>query len=255
MQFVAQIGQVYGSIARQRHEFARSVLFWVIAALVGNLLVLHFTPAKADVLNTPAESIIVFMGHVVSAYAVLAGWYSAHRYLIMGRLPESRLPMGLRNDGKAFEFVIAQVRNMLLLVLISLVFIAPSAAYFGYHSLDMTPEHARRIQEFLTFMALPLMLFFFSRLLLVAPMAARGQEEAVRRSWRATKGHALRINVLQIACLLPGIVLAAPLHWLRAQEAGGHLGVLAAVIAVLGTFYSLVLFVQLAENEYSKLIT
>ena len=76
----------------------------------------------------------------------------------------------------------------------------------------------------------------------------RDEKQALRRSWRATRGHTIRLFLLQLGCIIPallGALLAALL---------GFIYPLAVVISTAGLFVSLLAYTQMAETEYAALV-
>lgn len=249
----AQAGNVYSRVTHEKAMLFLVLRFWLVAALIGALIV-GFMQLSLTAEQKPGALIFMYFGHVVAAYAILIGWYSMHRYRITGQLPASMNPRGLVRDMKAFEFVIAQVRNVLLLTIISLAFLIPLTIYMAFNAPpDITPEQVQATQNQISLVALPLMAIFFSRALLVAPLAARGEEEAVRRSWRATRGHFLRLNLLQLFCLAPAFLGAGFSHTFTQMQTPATT-VIGMLCDVAGAFISLALYVELAEQEYDRLI-
>jgi len=251
---LTQVRMIYGRVAAHAGAMAESVRFWFALAFASGMLAVFMQRAVAAG-QTGKVDVLMYVGHALLAYALLMAWYTLHRYLITKEQPPSASPQGLVSDSKAFEFVMAQVRNTVLLVLLSLVFLSPLTFYIAFNApYAISQEEVVETQRRITLVAVPLIVIFFARLLLVAPFAARGIEEAVRRSWRATRGHFLRINGLQLFCLLPAILgstLAYGLGLLGRPEAL----VVGVVLDVAGTMASLALFAELAEQEYAKLVT
>lgn len=129
---LAQAGAVYARVYAQKGQLARVAHFWLIAAFVGGALASYMRPLALQNDVLPAF-LFMYFGHAVAAYAILIGWYTLHRYRITGRQPPSTVPQGLVRDRKAFEFIIAQIRNVLLLVVISLLFLIPVTIYLALH--------------------------------------------------------------------------------------------------------------------------
>ncbi len=253
MAVAKQVTHTYSAVLAQARPLSYAMAFWFLAAVFGSWLAVTNTPATPEAATT-GQTIVVFLGHVINGYALLIGWYTAHRYLITGTMPESRLPVGIAKDMKAFEFVIAQVRNILLLTFISLLFLGPVTVYFATQMINPETEDVLRIQRNIALVALPIFVIFFSRLLLVAPLAARGELQAVSRSWRLTKGHFIRINILQLGLILPAVVTGLLGRWLQLQGSS-VLVLVGAIIITLGGLFSIALYAQLAEDEYKKLVS
>lgn len=74
------------------------------------------------------------------------------------------------------------------------------------------------------------------------------------RSLLATKGHFIRLNILQSVCILPMILTSFAGAIVRYAGGGNTVGLVAeALVTVAGTLYSILLYTQLAEDEYKKL--
>lgn len=249
MTITGQVLYTYAGVLRNIRPLSQAAIFWFFAAAITGFLATHLMPAPG--VNDAGRAVLAFILSAMNAYAILIGWYCVHRYFITGNIPATRLPIGLRKDMKAFEFVLGQVRNVILLSIISLAFLGPVTVYYAMHSLEMTPEEVMKTQQDITRMAVPIILVFFARLLLVAPSAARGELQSVARSWRATKGHFIRLNLLQFACIAPAAVATG----LGALLLPYGLQAVSSLIVTAGAFFSLMLYARLAEDEYAKLIT
>lgn len=116
--------------------------------------------------------------------AIFLGWHSAHRYLIAQGQGASLSPLEYLRDQTPIRFVLNQLLNMLLMLALALLLLIPVTLYFAQDAALMSEQDAARLQAMISVTALPIMFVVFARLLLVAPVAARGQKRQLcARFW------------------------------------------------------------------------
>jgi hypothetical protein len=235
---------VYGQVWLLRQALLRLSAIWFFLALVGLLLT-----GQADMMNVSLDgSLQRTLGSILHLFAVLAAWYCAHRYLLAPTQKVDYLP-----SPRQGRFVATQLGLILGLSLVAGLIIAPlSLAAMPALDANLPPEELQAAANEASRKFAPLvfavMLWLFSRLMLGAPFMVRDVPQALRRSWRATKGHWLRLLALQVAVLVPMIAGSA-----LALALGKIIPLLGMLCSTVGLFISLMLYTQLAENEFAIL--
>ena len=228
------VKSLYLRVWQQQGLLLRASWMWLLVAYVGQ--VLAGPSAAADLSVVSPLQIIGLLLHV---FAVLAAWYCAHRAMIDSSQPE------WKPGTRQLRFVGTQVVNVLALALLASVLLTPLVVWLSLRMPDLQREEIMRHANTINWLAFPFILWLFGRLLLVAPMMARGEKTASRRSWRLTKGHGGRLFALQLAALLPCVAGAAASLPLPP--------VVGAAVNLAGIVYSLWLYTQLGEDEYKRL--
>lgn len=241
-----QMKRTYSSVQAVLGGVSRVIWPWYLVAVAGQVATGHYEYGAVGVARITPFTYAVVLVHTV---AILLAWNVMHRYLIAGGAADA-----IQQFRTALAFALAQIRNLIVLMLISLIVIIPLAFLFMDEALSMSPEDAERFNMQLSLTSLPVIVLFFARLLLVAPLAARNEEQPVRRSWRATRGHFIRINILQIGCLLPLVAVSLLADGLGQLSDGWPVIVVSALLTSAGALYSLMLYTQLAEDEYKRLM-
>jgi hypothetical protein len=243
---VAVLSELIGIFVRLQLKavpLAKISLLWVVITAAGLALT-----GSADFFSTPPlPSPTALAGQVVYLFGVLAGWYTAHRYLLDPSRPAEFIP-----SNRQLRFIGTQVIILLGLSVAAALLLSP-LAFMSMPSMDtyLTQAQAQLAAQQAAKPYMPLATFItvlvFSRLLLVAPYIVRDHKQAVRRSWRSTKGHTVRLFLLQIGCLVP-VVLATVIARLV-----DFLYPVAVIISTVGLFICLLAYTQLAETEYERL--
>lgn len=242
-----QIKHTYNNVSVLLKGICRVIWPWYLLAVAGQIATGRY---EYGAVGTTGMTPFIYGAVLVHTLGVLLAWNAMHRYMIAGGATDD-----IRQLRTALAFTLAQLRNLAVLMLISLIVIIPLAFLFLDEALSMSPEETDRLNMQLSLVSLPIIVLFFARLLLVAPLAARNEEQPVRRSWRATRGHFIRINILQIGCLLPLVVVSLLADGLGALDSGWSVVLICAFLTSAGALYSLMLYTQLAEDEYKKLLT
>lgn len=191
---------------------------------------------------------LALAGSVIYLFGVLAGWYSTHRFLVNPQQAAEYIP-----SNRQLRFMITQVVIILFMSMAAAILILPLAmnhmpAYDNYMTFEQAQAQARAASTPYMPVVMLFMVLLFSRLLLVAPLIVRDEKQALRRSWRATRGQTIRLFLLQLGCIIPaalGGLLAGLLSFVFP---------LAVVLSTAGLFVSLLAYTQLAETEYAALL-
>lgn len=149
------------------------------------------------------------------------------------------------------KFIGVQTLNLIGLGMLSGVVVSIIGLFWLNQLSQQTQAELMAGGQHASYYGLPLVLLFFSRLLLMAPMMVRGLPKTFKTSWTATEGHTLRLSVLQIGCLLPIVLTESVASLLRGVSAPVIVPVL---VSVIGTYVSLWLLTRLAEDEYKRLV-
>lgn len=236
---------VYGHVWHVRKPLFRLSVVWLGLAMLG----LYIT-GRADMVSVSLDgSLSQTLGSLIHLFAVLAGWYCAHRFLLDPRQKVDYLPSPLQAKfigTQALLIISLSLVTGLILAPFTLLFMPPLDATLPPEQIQAQAAAASRQFAPLVF---ALMLWLFSRLILVAPLLVRDAPQAVRASWRATKGHWLRLFALQMGVLLPMIVGS-----LVALALAKVLPVFGMFFSTVGLFISLLLYTQLAETEFKALL-
>lgn len=256
MSVIEQAINMYRDVWNVRYPLARILLFWYVLAAVTQLASGTYDAGLGAADSLDALSGTAIIAQILHLLTILLGWYAAHRYMMNPEPPQSYLPEFLMGGGnnRSLQFIAGQVANMFLLLALSLLVLLPLTVYLAMNAVNITEQEAQHAQDNISLLFFPLAVLFFSRLLLVAPMSARGEAQSVRRSWRITRGHFIRLTILQLSCMLPLFVAGAG-AWLFIKLGSNPVTLLvSALVGAAAALFSIVLYARLAEDEYAKLV-
>ena len=237
-----QIYQTYRAVWRLRAPLLRLTFLWFVFAVVGKVI----SGDHNFVVGQTTLSWQGYVGALVQLFSILAAWYCAHRYMLDPTAKVDFLPSPLQ-----LRFIRTQVMNLLLVCVGAALLMTPLVVWLALTYSLAPPEVQQGWINRLSYGALPFVVLLFGRLILMAPLLVRDAVGTARSSWRLTRGHTLRLFMLQLAVLAPmvlagGVGMVAPInHW--------AVSFLIDFIGIAGAFVSLLLLTQLAEDEYKRL--
>lgn len=239
---LADLLQVYRKLYQQAWPLLQVSAIWLVLALMGQLM-----SGMGNMMTPESVPPTALPGAIVHVLALLIGWYSAHRYMINPAAGVRLVPA-----PAVLRFIGVQVLVVALLTLVVLIPLIPlMIAAMPALDAQLSDAELRQATDAATRPYLPLFyigtIWLFGRLLLVAPMLVRDQARPMRQSWRKTKGHMIRLFVLQLGVMAP--------VWVGAELARLLLPVhvLSVLVGLVGVYLTVLAYTQLAEDEYAKL--
>ena len=184
------------------------------------------------------------LGSIIALFAALMGWYGAHRCIYHGVQGADFIP-----GPRQAKFIWAQLLNLLGMIVVATGVLVPLAVAASISMPDLPAADIQRFANRIAMLAFPIMLILFSRLLLMAPLMIRDLPKPFTTSCNLTKGHVLELTMLQVLSLAP-LVITQPLAWMLSDISAWA----TVIITEIGGFASILLYTQLAEDEYTRLV-
>jgi hypothetical protein len=244
--FFADLTAVSSQTWALKGNFFRVSWLWLLVSAI--LMIMGGVPVEgAD----PSQMQRIVMFQVASMLALIVLWYRVHQSII---------PVSERASKQAYvRFVGTQMALLVSLVMLatSVVSLFVTAVNFNDYA-HMTlqddivpPVAAPSVWQLLA--TFSFMFLVFIRLALVAPLAARGEQQCVRRSWSATSGNFFRLAGLLLVTFVPtavGMALSETIVNVVGTQQGFPPG---AVLNIMCTALSFWLLAVLSEAEYQRL--
>lgn len=237
--------QVYARTFADFRKLAKVSLLWFALTLIGETM-RQSAGVTATTVGASADlSLILLLGTVLHLLAVLSGWFFSHTVMYK---PEQKV--SLWPDRLQLKFIGVQSLNLIVLGMLSGLIISLVGLLWLNQLSQQTQAELMAGGQRASYIGLPLVLLFFSRLLLMAPMMVRGLPKTLKSSWVATEGQTFRLFVLQIGCLMPIVLTESVASLLRGLSVPS---IVPVVVSVIGTYIGLWLLTRLAEDEYKRL--
>ena len=192
------------------------------------------TPTKSDSIGSD-----YYIGFALHMGGILMAWYAAHRSMIALN-HEQKPPAPLR-------FIWSQSLNMMMLSSVVSIALFPLITFWVLQNPEMSFEDVlQKFNKVMTYTT-PLIVALYARLILMAPLLARGEKKTFWLSRRATKGHFWHIFIILSLSLLPAVAGYGLAVLVRAVP------MLALLFYMAGNLISLALTVIQAEKAYAEL--
>lgn len=237
--------QVYARTFADFRKLAKVSLLWFALTLIGETMRQLSGVTVTSVEAQASLSVMLLVGTCLHLLAVLSGWYFSHAVMYKPEQKVSLWPGRLQ-----LKFIGVQTLNLIVLGMLSGVVVSVIGLLWINQLSQQTQAQLMAGGQQASFFGLPLVLLFFSRLLLMAPMMVRGLPKTFKSSWVATEGQTFRLFVLQIGCLMPIVLTESVASLLRGLSVPF---IMPVVVSVMGTYLSLWLLTRLAEDEYKRL--
>lgn len=239
--FASRILHVLHGIKIRFVPLMKAIAPWFVLAVVGHGLT---GGVETSAVQSGAMPLDKMLGSIIALLAAFMGWYGAHRCIYHGVQGGDFIP-----GPRQAKFIWAQLLNLLGMIVVAIGVLLPLAIAAAVSMPDLPEADIQRFANRIAMLAFPIMLILFSRLLLMAPLMIRDLPKPFTTSCNLTKGHVLELTLLQILSLAPLLITQPLAGMLSGVSLWG-----AVIITEIGGFASILLYTQLAEDEYTRLV-